>query len=83
MNSNNDEEWRYPNIADECKTEIRQVIAVEPKYDWEIHSRLQKLKLYIIKRYPRMLKMLILLKLSKYVIFGMNFNHTYIIVQAN
>ena len=39
------EYWRYPRVADLCEIEIKQVIGIEPKYEWEIHSRIQRLKL--------------------------------------
>ena len=39
------EYWRYPRIADTCEAQLNQIIGIEPRYQWEVHTRLQKLKL--------------------------------------
>ena len=34
-----------PQIADACEAQLKQIIGIEPRYQWEVHTRLQKLKL--------------------------------------
>ena len=41
----NDEYRRYPRIPDQCETEMKQIMGIESRYEWEIHTRIQKLKL--------------------------------------
>ena len=41
----NNEYWRYPRIPDQCETGLNQIIGIEPRYEWVIQTRIQKLKL--------------------------------------
>ena len=34
-----------PQITDACEAQLKQIIGIEPRYQWEVHTRLQKLKL--------------------------------------
>ena len=39
------EYWRYPRNPDTCEPEMSQIMGIEPIYEWEVHTRFQKLKL--------------------------------------
>ena len=39
------EQWKYQENPDIFEVDVRQLVSVEPDYEWEIHSRYQKLVL--------------------------------------
>ena len=39
------EYWRYPRNPDTCEAELSQIMGIVPRYEWEVHTRPQKLKL--------------------------------------
>ena len=46
VQSTKNELWRFPNKEDECVVDFRQIIGVQPNYEWEVQSlRTQKMRL--------------------------------------
>ena len=37
--------WRYPSKQDQCRVDLRQIIALKPVYDWDLGGRVPTLKL--------------------------------------